>query len=81
MLHALILPHVLARRHRVPINLVAALVVLGPMGRSGVTMEEKLPAVLSVVAGLSGVAALIQVNQFEHSSISIPPLAPANNTS
>lgn len=42
-------------------NLVAALVVLGKLGDSSSKIEEKLPSLFKVLAGLSAVATLIQV--------------------
>lgn len=60
--------------HRVPMNLVAALVVLGSLLKSGVPLDEKLSVVLSILAGLTGAATLIQVKQFERSLIFYPTL-------
>lgn len=42
-------------------NLVAALMMLGPVGNTSVSLEDRLVTVFAVLAGLTGVATLIQV--------------------
>lgn len=53
----------LTRPHRVPVNLVAALMMLGPVGNTSVSEEDRLVTVFETLAGLTGVATLIQVGR------------------
>eukprot|EP00903_Cladosiphon_okamuranus_P019296 g17737.t1 len=46
---------------RVPVNLVAALMMLGPVGNTSVSLDDRLVTVFGILAGLTGVATLIQV--------------------
>lgn len=52
-------------------NLVAALIMLGPMGDGSVLLKDRFAKVFGILAGLTGAATLIQVNhalEFEHSN-------------
>lgn len=42
-------------------NLVAALIMLGPVGSTSVSPQDRLVPVFGILAGLTGVATLIQV--------------------
>lgn len=55
------LPPAFTPTRRVPVNLVAALMMLGPVGNTSVSLEDRLVTVFGILAGLTGVATLIQV--------------------
>lgn len=56
------MPHVLSLvRSRVPTNLVVALMMLGPVGNNSLTMDDRVVLVFGMLAGLTGVATLVQV--------------------
>lgn len=48
---------------RVPMNLVAALMMMGPVGNRSLSIEDRVDSVFGILAGLTGVATLIQVQQ------------------
>lgn len=71
--YALILPPVLPHPHRVPVNFVGAVVMFTFMGSEDSPSNKSIPTVFKVLAGLTGVATLVQVNNL-NTVIAMPPL-------
>ena len=67
--------------HRVPVNLVAALMMLGPLGNTFVSLEDRLVTVFGILAGLTGVATLIQVGRKNENAHLRPMLMAAESLS
>lgn len=42
-------------------NLVAALMMMGPVGNRSLSIEDRVDSVFGILAGLTGVATLVQV--------------------
>lgn len=44
-------------------NLLVAILMLGPVGDRGLAIEHKVSVVFGILSGLAGIATLVQVNQ------------------
>eukprot|EP00904_Undaria_pinnatifida_P006550 jgi/Undpi1/3024/HiC_scaffold_14.g06401.m1 len=60
---------------KVPMNLVAALMMVGPVGNRSRSIEERIDSVFGILAGLTGVATLIQLGGGTAPWAPLPPHA------